>query len=174
MQNNDLALEPSPVPRVNGRIPCLVLGVGNTLLTDDGIGIHVARALLEDAAESGWRVLDGGTIGLALLPEVEAADSLVLVDAAELGAAPGTVRVFRDRAIDRHLSGKRRSVHEVAVLDLLAAAELRGCRPAHCALVAVQPASTDWGLELTPEVQAAVPRACERIRTTVRSWRDEP
>ncbi len=70
---------------------CLVVGVGNTLLQDDGFGGHVAAALSERPVD-GLRVIDGGTIGLALLPEVEAAESLVLVDAAELGEAPGTVR----------------------------------------------------------------------------------
>jgi hydrogenase maturation protease len=151
---------------------CLVIGVGNTLLQDDGFGGHVAEALLADSAD-GLHVIDGGTIGLALLPLVEAAASLVLVDAAELGAPAGTVRVFRDREIDVHLSGKRRSVHEVAILDLLAAAEIRGRRPARCALVAVQPSCTDWGVEPTAPVRDAIPRACAAIQELARSWRHE-
>ena len=156
---------------------CLVLGVGNTLLQDDGIGIHVTRALRDrqqTGMEAGRRILDGGTIGLALLPDVEASDALILVDAAELGETPGTVRVFVDDEIDQHLSGKRRSVHEVAILDLLAAADLRGHRPRHCALVAVQPETTEWGLEPTADVQAAVPHACELIEQLDRNWRHEP
>ncbi len=155
---------------------CLVLGVGNTLLQDDGIGIHVTRALRDEPTAgdpAGRRILDGGTIGLALLPDVEAADGLILVDAAELGEAPGTVRVFVDGEIDQHLSGKRRSVHEVAILDLLAAADIRGRRPQHCALVAVQPETTEWGLEPTADVQAAIPRACALIDQLDRKWRHE-
>lgn len=152
----------------------LVMGVGNTLLQDDGIGIHVTEFLREtELAEAGLDIVDGGTIGLALLPQLEAADAVIIVDAAEMGAAPGEMRVFLDQEVDRHLSGKRRSVHEVAVLDLLAAAELRGRRPAHCALVAIQPASTDWGLEPTRDVQAAIPVACETIQSITRSWRHE-
>lgn len=161
---------PAPTPLQPGA--CLVIGVGNTLLQDDGFGGHVAQALLAGPAEN-LHVIDGGTIGLALLPLVEAASSLVLVDAAELGAPAGTVRVFRDREIDAHLSGKRRSVHEVAILDLLAAAEIRGRRPLHCALVAVQPACTDWGLEPTAPVRDAIPRACSAIEELARSWRHE-
>ncbi len=163
---------PGPAPSPLHPGTCLVVGVGNTLLQDDGFGGHVAQAL-EAGSVEGLHVIDGGTIGLALLPLVEAAASLVLVDAAELGAPPGTVRVFRDREIDAHLSGKRRSVHEVAILDLLAAAEIRGRRPVHCALVAVQPACTDWGLEPTPPVRDAIPRACTAIEELARTWRHE-
>lgn len=152
--------------------PCLVLGVGNSLLQDDGFGSHVAEALLARKGD-GLRILDGGTIGLALLPDVEGADALILVDAAELGEPPGTVRVFIDREIDTHLSGKRRSVHEVAILDLLAAAEIRGRRPRHCALVAVQPSCTDWGLDPTPAVREAIPRACDAIERLSTDWRHE-
>ncbi len=149
-----------------------MLGVGNSLLQDDGFGSHVARAL-EERSIPDVRVLDGGTIGLALLPEVEETEALVLVDAAELGQPAGTVRVFVDREIDRHLSGKRRSVHEVAILDLLSAAEIRGRRPRHCALVAVQPASTDWGVVPTPPVREAIPEACTAIEQLARNWRHE-
>ena len=154
--------------------PCLVVGVGNTLLKDDGIGIHVTNLLRdEDRLPDGCEIIDGGTIGLALLPAVEDSDALVIVDAAEIGEAPGVVKVFIDEEVDRHLSGKRRSVHEVAIVDLLAAAGIRDSRPRHCALVAVQPESTDWGLEPTPSVQEAIPAACEAIHNLTRRWRHE-
>lgn len=151
----------------------LVLGVGNTLLQDDGVGIHVAEALRQ-FAESDLDIVDGGTIGLALLPQLESADAVIIVDAADLGEAPGSLKVFLDREVDRHLSGQRRSVHEVAVLDLLAAADIRGRRPRHCALVAIQPRSTDWGLEPTPEVWQAIQPACESIAKLTQRWRHDP
>ncbi len=121
----------------------LVLGVGNTLLSDDGVGVHVAK-VLESRSElsSRIKVIDGGTLGLSLLPEIEDAAGLIVVDAAELGAPPGTVRLFEDDAMDRHLSGKKTTVHEVAVADLLAAASMTGHAPQDRALVAIQPAST--------------------------------
>ena len=81
---------------VNNPDTCLVVGVGNTLLQDDGIGIHIANFLRDDSrTPANYEIIDGGTIGLALLPDVEDADTLVIVDAAEIGEAPGTVRVFR-------------------------------------------------------------------------------
>jgi len=149
----------------------LVLGVGNTLLQDDGVGIHVTRSLREqNGFDFPLDIIDGGTIGLSLLPKIEDADALIIVDAAELGQPPGSVRVFVDREVDAHLTGKKRSVHEVAVLNLLAAAGIRARRPALCALVAIQPLSTQWGLEPTPDVRAAIPTACDAIRTLTRSW----
>lgn len=156
------------------RMRILVMGVGNTLMQDDGVGGAVTARLAEAPdRDPDLELIDGGTIGLSLLPQLEDADAVIVVDAAELGAEPGALRVFLDRAIDHQLSGKRRTVHEVALLDLFSAAAIRGRMPAHRALVAVQPACTEWGLELTPDVEAAVPRACETIRQLAAEWRGE-
>jgi len=152
----------------------LVMGVGNTLLQDDGIGVHVSECLRAGGMEGpGLRILDGGTIGLSLLPDIEDADAVIIVDASEIGEPPGTIRVFRDAEIDRLLSTKRRTVHEVALLDLFAAAAIRGRSPARRALVAVQPACTEWGLEPTPRVRAAIPDACEAVTRLTGDWRQE-
>ena len=155
------------------------MGVGNTLLQDDGVGVHVTESLRanpDDDSGSGDMVLDlvdGGTIGLSLLPALEDADSVIVVDASELGERAGTLRIFRDDEIDLQLSGKRRTVHEVALADLFAAAGIRGRGPARRALVAIQPASTELGLALTPDVQAAVPRARAAVLALARQWRAE-
>ena len=152
----------------------LVMGVGNTLMQDDGVGIHITRELCSDAnLSSHLHCIDGGTIGLALLPEVEQAEALILVDASELNANPGHVAVFHDSEIDRQLGNKRRTVHEVALADLLSAAGLRGRLPKRRALVAIQPESTDWGLEMTAPVKAAVPAALDTVRSIAREWLDE-
>jgi len=146
------------------------MGVGNTLLKDDGIGIHVTKALTPRAD---FKIIDGGTIGLALLPEIEDADAVIIVDASEIGEPPGSMRVFRNQEIDQQLSGKKKTVHEVALADLFSAAAIRGQCPAERALIAIQPASTDWGLEPTPEVAAAIPRACAAVNNISRRWRNE-
>jgi len=155
------------------------MGIGNTLLQDDGIGVRVTESLRTDITGSTASLLqqldlvDGGTIGLSLLPEIEDAAAVIVVDASEIGEAPGTLRVFNDREIDQQLSGKRRTVHEVALADLFAAAAIRGRSPARRALVAIQPASTELGLELTPDVQAAIPRAREAIIGLAQQWQAE-
>ena len=151
----------------------LVLGIGNILLSDDGVGVHVIRRL--DALESGEisqsvALHDGGTLGLSLLSEIEQFGALIAVDAVELGAEPGAVRIFQGPDMDRQLTGKKRTAHEVALADLMSAARLAGCEPTRRALVAVQPESTKWGLTLTPAVGAAVPIACQEIRTLLNGW----
>lgn len=148
----------------------LVIGVGNTLLQDDGVGVRVIEALRAESEEE-FEIVDGGTVGLALLPMVEDADAIIVVDASELGEAPGTLRIFHGEAIDRQLSGKRRTVHEVALSDLFSAAAIRGRCPAQRALVAIQPGCTEWGLETTEPLSAAIPEACAAIRALAARWR---
>lgn len=149
----------------------LVLGVGNTLLTDDGIGVHIAESLRSrPELSSQINILDGGTLGLSLLPDIEDAAGLIVVDAAEIGETPGTMRVFENSEMDRQLSGKKRTVHEVAVADLLAAATMTGAKPAERVLIAIQPATTEWGLEPTPEVLSAVPGAIDAITSVIERW----
>lgn len=155
--------------RTAGAARILVMGVGNTLLQDDGIGVHVTEALRASGAD-GLDLVDGGTIGLSLLPQIEDADAVIVVDASELGAPPGTLRVFRNAEIDRLLSGKRRSVHEVALMDLFSAAAIRGRCPSERALVAIQPGCTEWGLEPTPPVRAAIAEACAAVLALAREW----
>jgi hydrogenase maturation protease len=148
----------------------LVVGVGNRLLGDDAAGPLVIDRLAARALPAGVRLCDGGTVGLALLPEVEDAAALVAVDAARFGAAPGTVRVFEGEAMDAMLSGRRHSAHEVDLADLLGAAALTGRLPGRRALVAVEPASTELALQPTPAVAAAVPAMCHAVEALVRRW----
>jgi hydrogenase maturation protease len=150
----------------------LVIGVGNTLLQDDGIGVRVTEAL-RAGGEDGFEIVDGGTVGLALLPALEDAEAAIVVDASELGAEPGAMRIFYGEAIDRQLSGKRRTVHEVALADLFSAASLRDRCPARRALVAIQPGCTEWGLDPTEAVAAAIPEACRAIRALALRWGKE-
>jgi hydrogenase maturation protease len=155
----------------------LVLGIGNILLSDDGVGVHVIRAL--DALEQEGEVphvialRDGGTIGLELLSEIEEFGALIAIDAMELDAEPGTVRTFKCDDMDRQLTGKKHTAHEVALADLMAAAALSGTRPRRRALVAIQPFSTQWGLSPTPAVLAAIPKACRAVLSLLGEWNDE-
>ncbi len=151
----------------------LVLGIGNTLLKDEGVGTHVIRALGGDAASAdGVDYLDGGTLSFTLAGPIEEAEALIVVDAAELDAAPGTVRLLVGDAMDAFVSGHRKmSVHEVGLADLMAIAKLTGRWPARRALVAIQPKEVDWGEHLSPAVAAAVPEACRLVRAQLERWR---
>jgi hydrogenase maturation protease len=149
----------------------LVLGLGNVLMRDDGVGVHAANALGSWAEEcAGVVVRDGGTLGLSLLPEVETCAGLIVLDAAMLRMNPGSVKTFEGAEMDAQLSGKKYSVHEVALFDLLAAAELLGAKPNRRALIGVQPDIVDWGLEPTSAVAAAIPEIHAAVRALVERW----
>jgi hydrogenase maturation protease len=148
----------------------LVLGLGNRLLGDDAAGPLVVDALAA-ASEGGADFRDGGTLGLSLLPQIEDAEAFIAVDAALFGAEPGTVRVFEGAAMDEQLGGRKRSAHEVALFDLMAAAALNDRLPARRALVAVQPASTALGLQPTAAVAAAIPQLCSAVNELLARWK---
>lgn len=153
---------------MSGTAP-LVLGVGNVLLGDEGVGVAVARRL--EAAQAagdtriptGTRIVDGGTLGLDLLPLLADSDAVVIIDAVDLGRDPGTVVVLRDGAVEATLAGHL-SPHQVGVGDLVAAARLLGEVPARLSLVGIQPAAIEVRLDLSPAVAAAVDVAVDRVR----------
>jgi hydrogenase maturation protease len=150
----------------------LVLGIGNTLLSDEGVGVHVTRHLqtLMPFSED-IEILDGGTLSFTLAVPIEDADALIVVDAAQLKSAPGTLHVFEGEAMDTFLLGNRRSsVHEVSLTDLMSIACLAGHWPERRALLAIQPEKVDWGEMPTPMVQSAIPEACRRIEALLEEW----
>lgn len=162
--------ECAPVVNPSGdRIPTLVIGIGNSLFGDDGAGIHVIERLREAGLPDTVELVDGGTLSFTLLDFVEEADRLIVVDAAELHAEPGTVEIFKDEAMDEFLtSSKRPSVHEVNLLDVLVAARIRGTLPARRTLVGIQPLSLDWSSTPTPEVAKGVAQAADAIAAMCR------
>ncbi|MDO8927123.1 MAG: HyaD/HybD family hydrogenase maturation endopeptidase [Sideroxyarcus sp.] len=141
----------------------LVLGIGNTLLADEGVGI-VAMQELEAiyGMREDMEFIDGGTLSFTLAVPISECDALLVIDAAELGAEPGTVRSFEGDEMDRFLGENRKSsVHEVGLLDLRAISLLTGYWPQQRALIGIQPAFVGWGEALTPEVAAALPEVCQ-------------
>lgn len=150
----------------------VVLGVGNTLLSDEGIGVHVVEQLRRNPPSgTGVEFIDGGTLSFTLAGPLAEAAQLIIIDAAELKAAPGTVTLFENAAMDTYLShGKRRSVHEVSLLDLLAIARLTDALPARRALIAIQPQTVTWGESPSAAVAAAIPLACNRVLELLKRW----
>lgn len=150
-------------------VGALVLGLGNRLLGDDAAGPLVIERLAHAPTLSAT-LLDGGTVGLALLPAIEDAAALVAVDAARFGAVPGTVRVFEAGAMDALLALNRRSAHEVALADLVGAAALTGRLPERRALVAVEPAQTEIGAGPSAAVAEALPAMCAAVERLLQRW----
>jgi hydrogenase maturation protease len=149
----------------------LVLGVGNPIMSDDGVGQRLLRALAAHApALDGVEFLDAGTLGLVLLPRLERCLALLVLDAAQLGGEPGASRVYEGAQLDEFLKTARTSVHELGLRDLLDAARLTGCLPARRALVGVQPGQLGWGTGLSPAVEAAIPAATALARRLLEQW----
>ena len=141
----------------------LVLGLGNVLLEDDGVGSAAVTRLLERFhAPAGVRVLDGGTLGLSLLPYFDEADSVVLVDAIRADGAPGNpVRLDGDDVAPAVAT--RLSPHQVGVADLLDGARWLDRYPRRVVLLGLIPQSIDLGLGLSPAVRAALPDLVDLI-----------
>lgn len=150
----------------------LILGLGNTLLADEGIGIHALHALQSQHADLvDVEFLDGGTLSFTLAGPIEDADRLIVIDAAQLYAEPGTVQVFVDADMDHYLgSNNKRSVHEVGLIDLMIIARLTDRLPQRRALIGIQPRDIDWGNSPSAPVAAAIPKVCDLARDLIRSW----
>lgn len=152
----------------------LVLGIGNTLLSDEGVGVHVVRSLEAGArSRHGPEIefLDAGTLSFALAPRLERATALIVIDAAQFDAAAGTVRVIEGEAMDAFLGRQRKlSVHEVGLVDLLQILRLTGTLPARRALVGVQPQWVDWSDSPTEPVARAIPVACDMVMDLIDRW----
>ncbi len=149
----------------------LVIGFGNVLLGDDGAGVRIIERLRTLCTAAECECIDGGTISFNLLPYVEAAHAMLVVDAAELRQPPGTVVLFEGGAMDQFLhGGRRRTVHEIGLMDLLDMARLEDCLPPRRALLCVQPGTIGWNDALSVPVAAALPEAVRVAAAQLRRW----
>lgn len=149
----------------------VVLGVGNPLMGDDGLGIAVvahAQSVWSEAADD-LLIMDGGTWGMNLLPVVEQARRLLIIDAIDRDARPGTLVTLERDEIPRYL-GRTLSPHQLDLREVLALAELRGTLPEETTAVGIQPAAIELSLELSPEVGAALPALLDDLEARLRRW----
>jgi hydrogenase maturation protease len=148
----------------------LVLGLGNILLGDEGIGVWVVESL---GREFGFppevATLEGGTLGLDLLPRLDGVERLLLVDAVKLGREPGEIVRLEGDAVPAALDVKI-SPHQVGVQDLLAAARLMGREPSRVVLWGMEPERLDPGTGFSPRVAEALPRLREGVLDELRLW----
>jgi len=156
-----------------GRI--LVLGLGNILLKDEGVGVHIAQMLQELALSHNVEVVDGGTASLDVLLLAPGIEKLVVIDALRAGKEAGTIYKARLKSEERDKleqifsSGSRISLHQVGLIDALAIAEKMNCAPKEIAIIGIEPKKIDCGLELTDEVKQKIP---EIINTVLKEIED--
>ena len=155
---------------MNDRTSLLILGLGSVLLEDDGVGAAAVRVLLDRYVPSDdVQVFDGGTLGLSLLPYVDAADALILVDAVAADAAPGTC-VRLDGNDVAPAVATRLSPHQIGVADLLDAARWLDRAPRRLTLLGIVPDSMGLAVGLTPRVHDALLDLVELIVVTAREF----
>jgi hydrogenase maturation protease len=148
----------------------VVIGVGNVVLSDDGLGVHAVRRLRRrygfyEEAE----LIEGGTAGLLLLPNLTDARSAVIIDAIDVGATAGTlVRLEGDSLTSAFPTGS--TPHDVGLADLLRAAQLSGAWPERLVLHGVQPACTEIGIELSAPVAAALDPLVDAVAAELDDW----
>ncbi|MCP5365319.1 MAG: HyaD/HybD family hydrogenase maturation endopeptidase [Hyphomicrobiales bacterium] len=134
----------------------LVLGLGNILLTDEGIGVRVLQTLRSRYhLPAGVDAIDGGTAGMDLIDLIAGYDDLIVIDAMETGDPPGTVRRLADHELSRFLKQKL-SPHQLGFTDVLAFLELMDKAPQTITMIGIQPASLDLGLEISPSLSSEV------------------
>ena len=148
----------------------LVIGVGNLILSDEGVGVHVIQRL-----HAGYvippevLVLDGGTLGLDLLYYLQGVENLLMVDAVELRKEAGTLVRMVNEEVPAFLSLKM-SPHQVGISDMLAVAKLKDLYPPNVILWGVQPESLELGMDLSPTVEAQVPQLMEEVLKQLQTW----
>ena len=149
----------------------LVLGIGNTLLTDEGTGIHALQLLQSDYPNiQDTLFLDGGTLSFTLASWIEDCENLLVFDATETKQPPGTVCCLQGEEMDAFLGASRRSAHEVGLLDLMDIARLTDSLPKNRALIGIQPERFDWGMQPSAAVKKSLPEAVRQAASLIAIW----
>ena len=153
----------------------LILGIGNTLLTDEGAGIHAMEMLRSQCDDIpgddlGLTFLDGGTLSFTLASWIEEHEALIVFDAAQLNKPAGTVESYIGEDMDTFLGRSKHSAHEVGLLDLMDIARLTGHLPSFRALIAIQPETMTWGMQTSDAVTPALAIAAHEALAIINNW----
>ncbi len=155
-------IEELPENELNKKLPrVVVVGVGNLLLKDEGIGIHAVKALQEINLPEDVKIIDGGTAP-DLIAYTKAGDKLIIIDAAKAGGKPGTIYRFRPQDLAAE-NGNLVSTHELGVEQNLKLMALMGNEPSEIVIIGVEPKEIGWGTELSPELQPVIPEIVEVV-----------
>jgi hydrogenase maturation protease len=180
---NGVALVTNQRDNISDSVRVVIVGLGNMLLKDEGIGVHVAQLLQKEDLPGNVEIIDGGTAGLDILLSQKPPYKLVVIDAVRAGNKPGTIYKTRlnvcptcgpdggdgakysaSQFIVASSTGRSKiSLHQVGLLDALRAAELVGNMPDEVVVVGVEPAEVSLGLELTELVEQSVPAVVKQV-----------
>jgi hydrogenase maturation protease len=164
-------------PKADRSRRILVLGLGNILLADEGIGAHVAQLLQKEPLPANVEIVDGGTAALDALLLAQRAEKLIVIDALRAGGKPGSIYRAKFQAGEKDKlaeilagqDGSKISLHQVGLMDALTVTERLNCLPEEIVVIGVEPAEVGYGLELTDEIERKIP---EIIDTVVKEIED--
>jgi len=140
----------------------VILGVGNLLLSDEGVGVHVANELIKRQLPPGVKVIEGGTDGFRLLNVITEADRLIVVDAVKGGGIPASIYRFDIDEVQNCPSGFKTSVHQIGILEVINLSGLIGKTP-RTTVIGIEPKSLEMSMELSPEIKEKIPRIIELV-----------
>ncbi len=150
----------------------LLLGLGNILLKDERIGVHVVNTIKEKySCPPELEIIDGGTLGLDLLPLFEQYDRILIVDAVNFGREPGYIGVLENDQIPAVIFSKL-SVHQIGLADLISVAKLKGVMPSKICVIGMQPADIDFafGLEMSDVINANIDKVVDLTIDKLKEW----
>ncbi|NEP77016.1 MAG: hydrogenase maturation protease [Okeania sp. SIO3B3] len=149
----------------------LVLGIGNLLLTDEGLGVHAVKTLLQEEWPAGVEFADGGTWTQDMVFWIKDYKQLLVLDVVKAGREPGTMYRFTEDDL-RSDESQRLSLHDIDLLDSLNMAGMIGAKP-ELTVLGMEPKDfTTWTMEMTPTVQSAFPKYLEVVRKEIRAILD--
>jgi hydrogenase maturation protease len=154
----------------DGESHILILGLGNVLLRDEGLGVRALERLaaVHELPEQ-VQTLDGGTLGLTLLPFLEGKSHLLVLDAVQTGGPPGTLARLDYADLSPGLLLKM-SAHQTGLQELLALGDLQGCLPRHIVVCGLQPEAIEWGVDLSPAVADRIDLLVDMALEELRRW----
>ncbi|MBN2119792.1 MAG: HyaD/HybD family hydrogenase maturation endopeptidase [Candidatus Omnitrophica bacterium] len=141
----------------------VILGLGNILLKDEGIGVHISEELTKLRLGDNIEIIDGGTASLDALIQTANFDKLVIVDALRAGKKPGTIYRFNSHQLHAHLDSRKLSLHQFSLLEALSITEKTGNLPKEVIFIGVEPEKIDWGLEVSKSVKEKIPEIIKLV-----------
>lgn len=144
-----------------------IIGIGNLLLQDDGIGVHVARSLQKTALPDGVNVIDGGT-SPEIYSYIESTEKLIVIDAMETGDVPGSVYRIPIEDLTTEVA-KFTSIHEINLVSMLKTMRLLGKGPQETVIIGIQPRDMNVSTELSPELQQKIPQIARVVLEEIKS-----
>lgn len=146
----------------------MVMGVGNILLSDEGLGVRFLDELAKNTLPDNVELLEGGTAGLELVHLIQDVDFLIIVDAINAKAEPGALFRFQPGDLQVIPEQYEVSFHQIGIIEVLAMAKVLGQAP-QTLIFGVQPKSLEWGMDISPEIEALFPRLVEIVLKEVNS-----